>query len=319
MVRSSRRPARLSRRVRSTIARVTYAPWVPFAVRVRVYYWAKRRSWSTRAPTTFNEKIQWKMLKDRRPLLTRFADRVAAREYVAQTVGPEVLTECHAVVGDPLELDRARLPREFAVKASHGSGGVWIVADRAPTCGPSVPGEGWSHTVTTPDALDWNLLVARCREWLATRYGAFEWAYLDVPPRIIVEELLTDHDGNVPPPDYKFFVFNGRGRFLQVVTGRFTMTRATFFRPDWTRLEVAEFYPTSEREIPRPATLDRMIEVAERLGRETDFVRVDLYDAGGRVAFGELTSYPAAGALQFAPKSFDAIAGGWWTPPRKYR
>ena len=38
-----------------------------------------------------------------------------------------------------------------------------------------------------------------------------------------------------------------------------------------------------------------MIRIAETLGAETDFVRVDLYDLGDRVVFGELTNTPNAG------------------------
>ncbi|MBN9099980.1 MAG: hypothetical protein J0I49_17980 [Pseudonocardia sp.] len=41
--------------------------------------------------------------------------------------------------------------------------------------------------------------------------------------------------------------------------------------------------------------MPEMIQVAERLGAGTDFVRVDLYDIDGRVVFGELTSFPAGG------------------------
>ena len=42
---------------------------------------------------------------------------------------------------------------------------------------------------------------------------------------------------------------------------------------------------------PRPANLDRMMDMARELGRDTDMVRVDLYDVDGQVYFGELTPY----------------------------
>lgn len=62
-----------------------------------------------------------------------------------------------------------------------------------------------------------------------------------------------------------------------------------------------------------------MIEVAERLGADTDFVRVDLYHLTGRVIFGELTSFPAGGDSPFDPESFDEEFGRSWTVPRHYR
>ena len=65
--------------------------------------------------------------------------------------------------------------------------------------------------------------------------------------------------------------------------------------------------------------MGELIDVAERLARETDFVRVDLYAAGDRVVFGELTNYPDAGRANFDPASFDDDLGRWWTLPRRYR
>ena len=61
-----------------------------------------------------------------------------------------------------------------------------------------------------------------------------------------------------------------------------------------------------------------MIGVAERLGADTDFVRVDLYDVDGRVVFGELTSFPAGGDSPFDPESFNEEFGRPWTVPRRY-
>lgn len=48
-----------------------------------------------------------------------------------------------------------------------------------------------------------------------------------------------------------------------------------------------------------------MIELAERLGGGTDFVRVDLYDLLDRIVFGELSSFPAAGDSPFEPETFN--------------
>jgi TupA-like ATPgrasp len=101
---------------------------VPFAVRSRSLWRARQWTWVPRRPVTVREKIRWKMLKDRRPLLTTFADKVAVRDYVAGVVGQGYLTAGYAIVGDPDELDRDALPAEFVAKANHGSGASWIVS-----------------------------------------------------------------------------------------------------------------------------------------------------------------------------------------------
>ncbi|HTT85961.1 MAG TPA: ATP-grasp fold amidoligase family protein [Acidimicrobiales bacterium] len=248
---------------------------------------------------TFHQKLLRKMALDRRPLLTTFSDKVAVRDYVARVVGSQVLTRLYAVVTDPAALDLSTLPTQFVVKPSHASGMVWIVEDR--------------------DALDRRLLVATSRGWLATRYADVEqeWAYRRVQARIVIEELLLDADGHIPP-DYKFFVFHGRACLVQVDTDRFGVRRRTLFRPDWTPVDARLTYPPAEPAPSRPDALDEMTRIAEALGQETDFVRVDLYDVDGRVVFGELTSYPGGARKVFTPESFDVELGRCCTTPRRY-
>ena len=100
---------RLSSQAMWTGARtVALSRRVPFEVRCRLLYLYRRRSWPTRYPVTFTQKLLWKMVKDRRPLLTTFADKIAVRDYVAHAIGPEVLPQLYAVVADPADLDPAR-------------------------------------------------------------------------------------------------------------------------------------------------------------------------------------------------------------------
>jgi hypothetical protein len=183
---------------------------------------------------------------------------------------------------------------------SHTSGMIWIVEDR--------------------DVVDWDLLVATCRRWLTTRYADVEqeWAYRDVPARIMVEELLLDLDGQIPQ-DYKIYVFHGRAQLIEVDLERFTDHRRNLFRPDWRPVHARLKYSPAEHELPRPTSLDEMIYIAEALGQDTDFVRVDLYDIDGRIVFGELTNYPGGGREVFVPESFDVELGECWTIPLRYQ
>jgi TupA-like ATPgrasp len=43
-----------------------------------------------------------------------------------------------------------------------------------------------------------------------------------------------------------------------------------------------------------------------------DLVRVDLYDLGDRVVFGELTNYPTSGRERFSPSQWDTTFGSYW-------
>jgi hypothetical protein len=280
------------------------------------------RMWRTREPRTFREKVRYKMLRDRRALVVTFADKAAVREYVAEIVGREFLPTAYAVVDDPDDLRRVDLPSAYVVKPTHGSGAALVVSDAAPADAsvPSEPGS-WVYSHVRPARIDGDELVRLGRGWVAQLYGQGpnrEWAYGRVPRRVIVEELLVGADGGIPD-DYKFFVFHGACAFIQVDSGRFGRRTQDFFDPTWTRLPLSGGPPWAD---PTPAAPDRlveMIDIAQRLGADTDFVRVDLYDIAGRIVFGELTSYPAGGDSPFYPASFDEEFGRPWTVPRRYR
>jgi len=58
-----------------------------------------------------------------------------------------------------------------------------------------------------------------------------------------------------------------------------------------------------------------MLEIAETLAAGHDFLRVDLYDVGGHVYFGELTVYPHSGFDPITPPEWDSVLGSLWRDP----
>jgi hypothetical protein len=244
-------------------------------------------------PRTFNQKLFYKMIYDRRPLLITFADKLEAREYVRAKIGGDILVELLAVADRPEEIKFEQLPQPFVLKANHGSGYVRIVRDKSRE--------------------DESGLRRTCWQWLSLNYGEStgEWVYKSIPPKIMVESFLDAGNGE-PPNDYKFFVFNGKVFMIQVDMDRFTGHRRDLFTTEWKRLDVRYVHPSANRLIPKPACLETMLKMAECLGAEVDFVRVDLYEVGGRVFFGELTNFPENGGGRFQPREFDALLGAQW-------
>ncbi len=291
------------------------------------------RRWSNRQPVTFNEKVKYKVERDRRPILTTFADKVGVRDYVAAQVGSDVLSTVYDVVDDPVRLDWAKLPEEFACKTAHSSGGVILVWGGAdPSNVLPAPGAkvGWEEIQLHPSNLDRRRMGAICTRWLRTPYawgcGSFEWAYQGVPRRLLIEELHTDVSGQLAPT-WLFYVIHGR---CQLVRARLSGGRRGFFTPEGVLVNVSYVRQDAADASPRPAIRSapvpplptgrwrRMIEIAERLGAHTDLVRVDLFDVDGRIVFGELTNYPGAGRSRFDPPEFDRELGRLWTVPRTY-
>jgi hypothetical protein len=56
-----------------------------------------------------------------------------------------------------------------------------------------------------------------------------------------------------------------------------------------------------------------MTEVAAQIAKQVDraFVRVDLYSICGKIYFSEITLFPSAGLLHFAPAEWDRKLGDW--------
>lgn len=266
-------------------------------------------------PQTFFEKVRYRMATDRRPILVTLADKLAVREYVRERVGEEHLTRLYHVATSAGELRDAELPREFVLKATHGSGGVLVVGDHVPRSARlPAPPVGWTWLQAHPDALDRDRLAAVCDEWLGLRYAyGVEWAYSRVTPRIMVEELLAA--GGRVCDDYKLYAFGGRVALVHVSHDRFGSFLRGFYTPEWERLDVRlKDYPAAPP-LPRPTRLDEIVSTAERLAAGLDFVRVDLYDAPDRVVVGELTIYPGSGNEWFEPREFDVRLGRLWPDP----
>jgi hypothetical protein len=80
------------------------------------------------------------------------------------------------------------------------------------------------------------------------------------------------------------------------------------FDRSWRRVSVASADPDPVA----PASLARMIVAAEVLAKGIDFLRVDLYEVGGRPLFGEMTFYPGSGLDRFDPVALDHELGAHW-------
>lgn len=244
---------------------------------------------------TFNDKVVYRRLRGRDPILKIFCDKLRMREFVAERLGADSLPRLLTVSEDPSQFSALTGP--YVLKANHGSGMVTIVGD---------------GQVASDDQL------AEAAAWLDTDFPwEREWGYRGARRLLLAEELLRSPEGSSPPPDYKLFTFDGEVRMIQVVMGRFTARHSWMLKwPDWSDIEATYGGQRALDDGQKPAHLDRMIEWASQLGRGIDFVRVDMYDVGDRVLVGELTPYPAAGKKAFDPATTDAWLGRFWRRPQ---
>jgi hypothetical protein len=247
-------------------------------------------------PVTFSDKVNWRILNDRRPLLEWTCDKLAMKEY-AENAGLDRLRVPRTIwSGSDLgELRAADLPEHWVLKPNHRSGLIYF-------------GHGQA---------DLQELSTVTATWLDTFESSKmrEWAYAAARPMFLVEELLGPPGS--PPPDYKIFVFDGEPDLIEMVN-RYDGNLQRLYRADWTPLEVL-YGPQGIAPIaPPPPALGRMLEIARDLGKPFDFIRVDLYDlydVDGSIVFGEVTPYPCGGLERFRPASFDVELGRKWRLP----
>ena len=249
-------------------------------------------------PKTFNDKLQWLKLYDRRPIYTIVADKISAKEYACKHIGEEFIVPTLRIFEDVDNIDVNFLPKEFVIKCTHDSGSIYICRNS--------------------ENIDYNILKKRLRKKLKTNYfhAAREWAYLNITPRIIVEPLL--HDGsNNSLRDYKFYCFGGKVKLIHVDINRFEDHRKNFYDPQWNRLDIEITFPKADFDIEKPTNLKQMIDFAECLSKDFCFIRVDFYEVEGHVYFSELTPYPGAGKSRIKPAKWNLIMGQWITLPNE--
>ena len=288
----------------------------------QVVEWRMRRQ--ARNPLTFNDRLMYKMVYDRRPLLTELADKVRVRDVIAATIGVDYLSHALVIADAPEEIDWRGLPPEYVTKVNHGSGGVVIVtedADRKALLPPTGSRVDWARFRVRPGHAHADRIADLCRFWLTLDYSwsrgrpTVQWCYQDIPRRILVEELLRDVQGH-HPREYRLFVIGGLVAFAQVEIDMFGDHRTAVMSPTWERLGVRFMDPPPEDTPEKPTRWTEMVQIAETLGRLViDFVRVDMYDLGDRIVVGELTHYPSGGTAPISPHAFARAWGqGWPTP-----
>ncbi|WP_245253612.1 ATP-grasp fold amidoligase family protein [Paraburkholderia sp. LEh10] len=249
-----------------------------------------------RRPRTFNEHILMRNLKPD-PRYAALTDKITVRDYVARTLGESYLIPLIAV---PDEFTRDvfdSLPQSFVMKANHGSAFVEIVRDKSKV--------SYEHLKRLAD------------RWLATEFYhvSRERHYKEIEPRLFFEKLLLDSSGQVPA-DYKVHCFRREGRrpvmYIVQISDRFgPLPRGNVYDVDWNYLDVTiGEYARSATPEPPPPNLSDILQAADKLSRDFDYVRVDLYAPDNALFFGELTFTPGAGVVPMFPDRVDFEWGG---------
>ena len=246
-------------------------------------------------PRTFNEKLQWLKLYDRKPLYTKMVDKYEAKKYVADLIGEKYIIPTLGVWDSFDEIDFESLPDQFVLKCTHDSGGLVICDDKSKLDRKSAKREI-------------NACMKRNYYW-----SGREWPYKNVKPRIIAEAYMRNEvTGDLR--DYKFFCFGGEPKLLFIATERQSTSSETkfdFFDMEYNHLDLRNGHPNALVMPEKPACFEEMKQLACKLSAGVPQLRVDFYEVNGSVYFGELTLFHWSGMVPFDPPHWDQTLGEW--------
>lgn len=270
--------------------------WMPDTLYLKLLFYRRMgKRLNLKNPVTYNEKLQYLKLYDRKQIYTNMVDKYEVRKYIKNILGEQYLIPLLGVYSNFNEIDFNTLPDQFVLKCTHDSGGLVICKDK--------------------QKLDFKDVEKKIKKSLKQNYYYLgrEWPYKNVKPRIICEKYMDElsREGLI---DYKFMCFNGEVKCVLVCQNRNSLNglNIDFYDINWNLMPIKRPNVSSSGElVNKPINYKKMIEYAERLSKGTPFLRVDFYEIAGKLYFGELTFYPNSGLKGFTPESYDTILGTW--------
>ncbi|WP_404330363.1 ATP-grasp fold amidoligase family protein [Mesobacillus maritimus] len=275
---------------------VRYGNWVPDNIYLKLYSRLRTgKSVNLKKPKSFNDKINWIKLYDRKPIMTICADKLKVREFVKEKIGEDVLVPLLWYGDNPQEIPFEKFPNSFVLKTNNASGTNIIVNDKG--------------------SMDKAKVVEQLSTWLSQDFyhPKREWVYKDIPPKIICESFL-EQDDDKELRDYRFFCFNGVPKFISVdfsITDK-SKTRRNLYDLEWNLMDAEISYPRElNMKLKKPEKLEEMIELSKKLAEGFPHVRIDFYYINKKILFGEMTFYHQSGLGEFRPQEFGDTLGGW--------
>ncbi len=242
-------------------------------------------------PQTFNEKLNWLKLYNKDSFYATLADKFEVKRIVKERIGNQYVVKNLGCWERFEDINFDNLPSQFVLKCTHDSSGAIICRDK--------------KSFNIDDARKKICGSLKLNYYYACR----EWAYKNVKPRIIADELLDDHSGK-ELNDYKFWCFNGKPTYMYcTVKTEKEGIYENFYDMDFKPAMINHGWPRRTPEFEKPAAFEEMKEIAAKLSEGIPFVRIDFFYVEGKVYFGEYTFFDWAGLQPFGSYEQDLELG----------
>jgi len=260
-------------------------------------------------PQLFSEKMQWRIINDRREILRNTCDKRTSKR-LALEAGAAAGVE----INTPRQLAWSSTSDGMisALRQHHASGTLpdrWVMK----------PNHSSGRALAIEGTPDWTMIEEAARAWLApSRFAGLHWIwpYVTAEAGLLAEEFIP---GEQPPIEWQLWIMSGRIEFVVVQQRIGVRPNRSAFDRRWRRMTPWYNRAAAPLDVTIPPQNWEMIErVALTLGSQWDLIRVDLFEGQrGAIWFSELTPYPLEGLFpdNDGLRTFDKAAGAAWSLP----
>lgn len=268
-------------------------------MRCKIRYFRVYKKWPNfKKPQTFNEKVLRRIAHDKNPIFSELADKYAVREFIQESIGPDVLIPLVFDTKNPQDLLKIEDWSGKVMKPNHAAGLIKI----------------FDKNISTEEK---KKHIKDMHKWLEVDYSkqSDEWHYSLIEPRILVEKKITPH--NEIPRDYKFHCFRQKdgsiNYVLQLVDGRFGKESRAYYLNSLDNCAYHHGGGNHHLSDVETANINKIFDFNNKImGENFTYLRIDWYLIEGAIYFGEITCTPGAGVSNEFGEELEKVMCDWW-------
>ena len=213
-----------------------------------------------------------------------YVDKLCAKKIVKNMLGDEIeIPKTIRVLENYLDVKQSDINSKYMIKASHGS--------------------SWNLNFEEGKHYDLNQVKLKLSTWNCPFNGDIEKQYKYIDPVFYVEEKIIcrykGNDGNAYA--WCFFCVHNKVFHINVIDKH--VDHINRYDLNWNLLDVEL---NGLFHVEKPKELNKMIELAERLSKPFEFVRVDFYiDIYDKIYFSEFTFSPCMGVNMYGKSDYE--------------
>jgi len=213
----------------------------------------------------------------------KYVDKIEAKNIVREAAGDLVqCTQLIRVLKDPNDIHESDLNTNHIIKSAHGCGWNINIKDTTTVESVKLALNSWNHQYV----------------------GTGEKQYSFIEPRFYIEEKLVDSVLGQTANAVVYLIRCIRGS--PFVIGVRMKNRQNNYDLNWNPIKKVEI-----QNLEKPKQLEKMLEIAERLSKPFEFVRIDLYIGIDGIYFSEFTFTPSGGNKFYSMKKEHEFGKLW--------